>query len=123
MRHYTLGLYMPSADVRGYASKPATLLDGTSTSQLDAAVQQAMHYPEVARREKISGTVQVEFVVDANGIVREPHVLQPLCASCDQAVVEALTSLGPFLPARQNDQPTAIKLRLTVPFAPEPASK
>lgn len=111
------------AEVPAYASHPATLLDGTTGPALETALRQAVRVPEVARREKISGTVQVEFIVDANGAVRDSRVLQPLCNSCDQAVLEAVQAQVPFLPAYEADKPVATRLRLAVPFIPEAAGK
>ncbi|MGI4875754.1 MAG: TonB family protein [Janthinobacterium lividum] len=111
-------LYTKPAQVLTYVAEPPTLLDGTPTQELGPLLAQTLHYPEVARREKITGTVQLEFLVDATGVVRTPHITQSLCVSCDQAILAALAALGPFVPGRQGEQPAAVRLQLTVPFQP-----
>lgn len=102
-----------------YASQMPTLLDGTR--DLGPAIGQALRYSEAVRRENISGTVQLEFVVDADGLVRRPRIVRPLCASCDQAVLDALTRVAPFIPGRQGEQAVPVQLQVQVPFLPQAA--
>lgn len=112
---YTRPAQLPDAT---YLSVPPTLLDGTTAPALGPVLAQAMRYPEAARREKITGTVQLNFVVDATGIVRDPTITQSVCSSCDQAVLDALATLGMLLPGRQDNQPVATQVRVAVPFNP-----
>ncbi|RFP64338.1 TonB family protein [Hymenobacter lapidiphilus] len=106
-------------NIATYVQQPATLLDGTPIQELGALLTKRINYPETARREQITGTAQLEFLVDANGIVREPRLTQSVCRSCDQAILDALKALGPFVPARQGEQGAVpIKLNVSVPFTP-----
>ena len=105
--------------VVSYASPMPTLLDGTR--DYAAAISQSLQYPEAVRRENIAGVVGLEFVVDADGLVRRPRITRSLCVSCDQAVLAALQRLGPFTPGRQNDQAVPVQIQATVNFNPAPA--
>ena len=103
-----------------YASPMPTLLDGTR--DYAAAISQALQYPEAVRRENISGVVGVDFVVDADGLVRRPRITKGLCVSCDQAVLAALQRLGPFTPGRQNDQAVPVQIQTSINFTPVAAA-
>lgn len=100
-----------------------TLLDGTR--DYATAISQSLQYPEAARRENITGVVGLDFVVDADGLVRRPRITRSLCVSCDAAVLAALQRLGPFTPGRQSDQAVAVQVQTVVNFnpAPVPAKK
>lgn len=112
--------YAAAADKpQTYVQQPPALFDGTSgPAALGVALAQAIRYPEAVRRENISGPVRVEFVVDANGVVRRPRITLPLCASCDQSVLDALARLGPFVPGRQRDEAVSVLLQVPVSFSP-----
>lgn len=105
--------------VYSYASPMPLLSDGTRDYAV--AIAQQLQYPDAARRENINGAVGLEFVVDADGLVRRPRITRPLCASCDQAVLAALQRLGPFVPGRQNDQVVPVQVQVTVQFDPAAA--
>ncbi len=113
--------YSETEKVYTYASQMPTLLDGTR--DYPAAITQALHYSDAVRREHIAGTVYVEFIVDADGLVRKPRVVRSLCVSCDQAVLDAINRVGPFTPGRQNDQAVPVQVTATVKFAPPAATK
>lgn len=112
---YTRPAQLPDAT---YLTVPPTLFDGTTAQALGPVLTQTMRYPEAARREKITGTVQLNFVVDATGIVRDATITQSVCSSCDQAVLDALAALGPLLPGKQDSQAVATQVRVAVPFNP-----
>lgn len=105
--------------VFSYASPMPTLIDGSR--DYAAAISQSLQYPEAVRRENITGVVGLDFVVDADGLIRRPRITRPLCVSCDQAVLAALQRLGPFTPGRQNDQAVPVQIQTTVNFNPTAA--
>ncbi|PYQ30087.1 MAG: hypothetical protein DMF56_10210 [Acidobacteria bacterium] len=73
------------------------------------------HYPEVARKARISGIVIVECVIDKNGNVRDVKVLKPLPFGLDQAAAEAVEKWK-FKPGTLNGQPVDVIFNLTVNF-------
>jgi TonB family protein len=104
------------ANLDSYATEMPTLLDGSNA--FADAILQAVRMPDAVQRENISGRVYAEFIIDANGLIRQPRITRGLCVSCDQAVLEAITRIGPCTPAQQNGQPVALKMRVEVPFTP-----
>ena len=113
---------VPFADtgrVVSYASPMPLLPDGSR--DYAGAIGQALRYSEAVRRENISGPVGVDFVVDADGLVRRPRITRPLCVSCDAAVLTAVQQLGVFTPGRYNEVAVPVRIQTAVEFVPNPA--
>src|SRR5450432_1134486 len=96
-----------------------------STDANDAAVAPVLQahpdpvYPEGALRDRISGTVGLELVVDEAGHVVDAKVVQPAGHGFDEAALTAVKSWS-FAPARQNDAPIRATVQLSLPFEPPP---
>lgn len=114
--------YTKPGKVNTYATEMPTLLDGLPVKELGALLTETIRYPETARREKIVGTAQVEFTVAVDGTVRDVRLVQSVCSSCDQAVLDALAAVGPLVPGRQGEQAVPVQLQVSVPFNPTPAT-
>ncbi|MBI5500770.1 MAG: TonB family protein [Deltaproteobacteria bacterium] len=68
-----------------------------ASAAVRAAVDARKRYPPVARRRGISGTVEVAFVVAADGTVAEVRVALPSGAALlDEAALEAVRAAAPF---------------------------
>ena len=76
------------------------------------AVQEAVQYPEFAKKAGIEGRVFVQFVVDENGDVLNPTVTRGVHTLLDQAALNAVKDLS-FEPGRQRGQ--AVKVRMSLP--------
>src|SRR5450432_488832 len=74
-------------------------------------------YPADAARDRISGTVGLEIVVDETGHVVDVKVVQPAGHGFDEAALAAVKTWS-FAPARQNDVPIRATILLTLPFEP-----
>jgi TonB family protein len=84
-------------------------------------------YTEEARRRKIRGTVRVEVVVEADGHLREPHVLKSAADdysdpkdreaayTLDQKAIEAVSQYS-FVPGTFHDKPVPIAVTVEVYF-------
>ncbi|MEA2337029.1 MAG: hypothetical protein QOE82_1036, partial [Thermoanaerobaculia bacterium] len=72
-------------------------------------------YPEEARRERISGIVIIETVIDRNGVVKDVTVLKPLPAGLSEAAVDAVKQWT-FKPGTLDGQPVDVIFNLTVNF-------
>jgi len=106
----TGGATPPEADATGTALAP------TLTSHPDPA------YPADALRDRISGTVGLEIVVDETGRVVDAKVVQPAGHGFDEAALAAVKSWS-FTPARQNDAPIRATVLLSLPFEPPALSQ
>jgi|SRR5947209_6784213 len=72
-------------------------------------------YPEEARRERISGIVILETVIDRNGLVKDVTVLKPLPHGLSEAAVDAVKQWT-FKPGTLDGQPVEVIFNLTVNF-------
>ena len=77
-------------------------------------------YPEALKPAPISGTVELELLVDDLGGVQEMKVAAPAHPAFEAAALEAARKLR-FKPGRLGDQPVAVRLRYSYVFeAPPP---
>ena len=72
-------------------------------------------FSKEARRDKISGNVVVQLIVDKDGKPRKVHVLRSLRPDLDQKAVEAVQRYK-FKPAMNNGVPVAVHLNVSVNF-------
>ena len=76
------------------------------------ALQRAVVYPESARAEGVEGRVLVQFIVDEQGAVTEPEVIDSPDPRLDEAALDAVRQLR-FIPGSRHGQP--VRVRFTVP--------
>lgn len=73
-------------------------------------------YPAEARRNKIEGKVFISFIINENGVMVEPKVLQGLGYGCDEAAIEALNKTKlEWTPGTISGK--KVKVRMVLPFA------
>ncbi len=74
-----------------------------------------INYPREARAQGIEGRLELEFLVEPDGSVRDIEVAKSLHPLCDSAAVDGIRSVD-FIPARVGGDPIPIRLRLPVRF-------
>ena len=79
------------------------------------ALQEAITYPELAKEAGIEGRVFVQFVVDENGDVVNPHVTRGVHEALDRAALDAVKGLS-FEPGRQRGEAVKVQMALPVTF-------
>ncbi|UOQ66992.1 TonB family protein [Hymenobacter volaticus] len=84
--------------------------------QMMADLQRNAHYPAAALRAQVSGRVIVSFVVEADGSVGETHIVSSPSPLLNDAVLQAVKSLGAFTPAQANGKPVRGTLTCPVTF-------
>jgi len=72
-------------------------------------------YPEEARRERVSGIVIIEALIDRTGAVKDIKVLKPLPFGLSEAAVDAVKQWV-FKPGTLDGQPVDVLFNLTVNF-------
>lgn len=77
--------------------------------------------PKVLAQENLRGTVEVRFVVQADGKIGAAEVVRPLCRSCDEEALRLVRSMPTWAPARDAaGQPIAVRQQVLIPMpAPE----
>ena len=79
------------------------------------AIQKNIHYPEIARRAGIEGTVYLTVDIDENGNVTNTNVMQGIGAGCDEAAIDAIKNVK-FNPAIRDRVPVKYKITIPVKF-------
>ncbi|PJA95343.1 MAG: hypothetical protein CO129_12295 [Ignavibacteriales bacterium CG_4_9_14_3_um_filter_34_10] len=77
------------------------------------AILEKIKYPEIAKRAGIQGKVFVIVLIDEKGNVSGAKVIKGIGAGCDEAALNAVTSVK-FTPALNQGKP--VKVQVTVPI-------
>lgn len=73
-------------------------------------------YPSVARENGISGRVYITFVIDKNGIIREPKVLRGIGGGCDEEALRVVKAMPAWIPGKQNGIAVNVQYNLPINF-------
>jgi len=91
-----------------------------SNGQMLKYIFDRLKYPEGARKKGIQGTVIAEFVVDANGGVRDARILQDIGEGCGDAVLGLINGMNDmpskWMPGMQQGKKVSVKYTLPVKF-------
>ncbi len=83
-------------------------------------VAKRVKYPEAAKKDKIEGTVYIEFTIDRNGYTRDFKVLRGVAPQVDEAALVALEDMPKWKPAEKDGKKVASKMTLPIKFALSP---
>lgn len=86
------------------------------TDSLNAFLSREIQYPPVAKKNGITGTVLVEFVVEADGRVTNAKVKVPLFPECDKEAVRGVMSMPKWKPGRSMGKPVRCYFQVPVTF-------
>lgn len=79
------------------------------------ALQDSVEYPEVARQAGVEGRVIVQFIVDENGNVLNPKILQGSHTLLNEEAIRVIKAQT-FIPGKQRNQPVKVRMALPVMF-------
>ena len=74
-------------------------------------------YPELAKKEKIQGTVYVSFVVEKDGSVTNIKVLREIGGGCSEEAVRVVRQMPKWKPGRQRGQRVRVQYNLPIKFS------
>ena len=100
----------PENQVYTRVEQQPELPGGGGTGFIQNTLQELIEYP--ARR--LAGQGQVSFVVEPDGRVTRPVMVQPIGADVDEAVLAAVLRLPRFRPGQQRGQAVAVRLLVPV---------
>ncbi len=83
---------------------------------LNAFLAKEIQYPEVAKKNGITGTVLVEFVVERDGRVTHGQVKIPLFTDCDVEALRGVMSMPKWKPGRNMGKPVRCYFQVPVTF-------
>lgn len=79
------------------------------------ALQEKVHYTEIARRAGIEGTVYIQAKINKNGDVVEALVIKGLGAGLDEEALSAVLATK-FIPGKQRGKPVNVKMVIPIKF-------
>jgi protein TonB len=79
------------------------------------AIQEKVHYTEIARRAGVEGTVYIQARINKNGDVVDATVIKGLGAGLDEEALNAV-KLTKFVPGKQRGKPVNVKMTIPVKF-------
>lgn len=77
-------------------------------------IKTELNYPEEALKLRVSGQVVVEFIVDADGSVKQPSIIKGIGAGCDEEALRVISAMPAWTPGTLQGQP--VPVRMKVPF-------
>jgi len=103
------------APIHTVVEQPAQFPGGEAA--LLAYVAKNIKYPAIAVEQEIQGTVQLRFVVEANGSIGDVQVVKSLESHCDKEAVRVVKSLPRFIPGKQQGRPVRVWFNLPVRYS------
>jgi len=89
-------------------------LDGKR--ELPNYVSRTAKYPVEARKDKAQGIVIVQIIVEKNGSVSNPQVVQSVHPKLDEEALRVVGTLKGFIPGKQNGEAVRCYYQIPVPF-------
>ena len=75
-----------------------------------------MNYPEQAKKDSIEGRVVLSFVVETDGSITEPKVVQSVHPLLDEEALRVAKLMPKWEPGYQNGTPVRVKYNIPVTF-------
>ncbi len=74
-------------------------------------------YPDSAKALKISGTVYISFVVEADGSISRVKLLRGIGGGCDKVALEAIRNMPKWEPQKLGGVPIAVGMNIPIKFS------
>ncbi|WP_339815042.1 M56 family metallopeptidase [uncultured Imperialibacter sp.] len=79
-------------------------------------LQSEISYPKEAKDQKIDGRVYVQFIVEKDGSISHPEIIEGLHESLDTEVIKAISSCPDWIPGRVDNEPVRTRIIYPVHF-------
>lgn len=74
-------------------------------------------YPQLAKKNNVTGTVVVSFVIDRDGSLTDIKVLKGIGFGCDEEAVRLLQNAPKWNPGKQRGEPVKVSMVLPIKFS------
>lgn len=93
---------------------------GANQEELDKYIQDNVNYSTTAQNDQVEGTVFVDFVVGADGAVRDAEVTEATNDAAKQAfseeAIRVVSSMPAWTPGTQRGKPVDVRVSLPITF-------
>ena len=104
-------------------SKEDSVVDTSTTAEFPGGdkamfkfITESIEYPKEALKNKESGIVGVEFMVDTTGAVQEVKINHSQSRSLDQVSIRIIESMPRWKPATENGKKVSARIMLPIKF-------
>jgi protein TonB len=73
-------------------------------------------YPNLARENKVEGTVYIQFVINQNGEISDTKILRGIGAGCDEEALRVIKKMPAWAPGKQRGKPVRVQFTLPMKF-------
>ena len=87
-----------------------------SLGKLVEFIQASLDYPEEAKKNNISGTVVVKFVVTKTGSIEQTEVVKNIGGGCGELAKEIIESMPNWIPGKQKGKKADVEMHLPIKF-------
>jgi protein TonB len=75
-----------------------------------------IRYPNLARENKVEGTVYIQFVINQNGEISDTKILRGIGAGCDEEALRVIKKMPAWAPGKQRGKPVRVQFTLPMKF-------
>ena len=79
-------------------------------------ISRTAKYPAEAMKAKAQGMVMVQFIIEKDGSISNPQVLNSVHPALDAEALRVISTLKGFTPGKQNGEPVRCYYQIPVPF-------
>jgi protein TonB len=101
---------------RRYTPLPLTPQFPGGSDSLAFFLKKHTHYPSKAKKNNISGIIEVDFLVSKDGEIKNPHVLKSLGYGCDEEAIRVVKLMPKWKPAMLGREAIEMDFHVNVPF-------
>ena len=109
---YTVVDEMPA--FKGCEDKTAAESRQCTFQKIMEYTNENLKYPEEAQTAKVEGTVRIKFVIDEEGMLTSPMIVEGIGGGCDEEALRVLNSMPPWKAGMQAGK--AVKVEMELPF-------
>lgn len=80
-------------------------------------IRKNLVYPEIAKNQKIEGTVYVSFTVGKDGSIKNIKILRGLDPACDAEVLRIIRQMPKWTPGKQRGKPVETQMTIPIKFS------
>ena len=75
-----------------------------------------IHYPEIALKSGIQGTIMAVFVIETDGTVSNIEISKGINKYCDEEAIRVIKSMPPWEPGKRSGRPVRVMVRMPIIF-------
>lgn len=79
-------------------------------------IKENIKYPEEAKRNKVSGTVIANFIIDKEGKIRNARIMRGIDKSLNDEALRVINQMPNWLPGKQGGKPVPVTYTIPVKF-------